>query len=151
MSNIVWSPGYKKDKELIERVQHRFTRLFSNLKNLPYEERLDKLGLWTLEERRNRADLIEVIKIFKGISAVPFDSMFERNLGRRTRGHSLKLKKHNCGIDVRSHFFSQRVVNRWNRPSSEVVQADSVNSFKNRLSKLRITRMGLLMDLPPGF
>ena len=29
-----------------------------------YDERFKKLGLWTLEERRNRADLIEVFKMF---------------------------------------------------------------------------------------
>ena len=38
--------------------------MFAELKSLPYEQRLDKLGLWTLEERRNRAaDLLEVFKL----------------------------------------------------------------------------------------
>ena len=54
-----WSPYYQEDKILLERIQNRFTRMFSELKFLPYEERLVKLRLWTLEERRNRADLIE--------------------------------------------------------------------------------------------
>jgi len=40
-------------------VQHRFTRLFPHLRMLPYEQLLNHLGLWTLEERRNRADLID--------------------------------------------------------------------------------------------
>ena len=59
----VWSPHYRKDKELLERVQHRFTRMFSHLRHLEYEERLNILGLWSLEERRNRADLLEVYKL----------------------------------------------------------------------------------------
>jgi len=50
----VWNPHYCKDKALLERVQHRFTRLFSDLNDLPYEDRLQRLGSWTLEERRNR-------------------------------------------------------------------------------------------------
>ena len=33
------------------------------LKQLPYDQRLEKLNLWTLEERRFRADLIEVYKL----------------------------------------------------------------------------------------
>ena len=53
---------YRKDKLLLEKVQHRFTRLFDNLKDLEYNERLRKLNLWTLEERRNCADLIELIQ-----------------------------------------------------------------------------------------
>ena len=31
-----WSPHYVKDKVLLERVQHRFTRLFENLRDLEY-------------------------------------------------------------------------------------------------------------------
>ena len=66
-----WSPHYKKDKELLERVQHRFTRFFKHLRKLEYTDRLRSLGMWSLEERRNRADLIEVFKMAKGISATP--------------------------------------------------------------------------------
>jgi len=66
-----WSPHYNKDKSLLERMQHRFTRLFTHLRKLPYEERLNHLGLWTLEEIRNRADLIEVFKMTKRLSATP--------------------------------------------------------------------------------
>ena len=36
------------------------------LKNMPYEQRLIQLHLWTLEERRVRADLIEVYKMMNG-------------------------------------------------------------------------------------
>jgi len=64
----VWSPYFKKDKNQIEMIQHRFTRLFPDLINKPYEDRLDVLGLCSLEERRIRADLIEVFKIIKGFS-----------------------------------------------------------------------------------
>jgi len=47
--------------------------MFPELKFLLYEERLVKLRLWTLEERRNRADLIEVFKLVKGLVNNPFD------------------------------------------------------------------------------
>ena len=58
-----WSPHYQKDEELPEKVQHRFTRMFRHLRQLDYCTRLDILGLWSLEERRNRADFIEVFSI----------------------------------------------------------------------------------------
>ena len=64
----VWSPHYTKDKNLLERVQHRFTRMIKDVRDKEYLDRLKELNLWTLEERRNRADLIELFKIYiKGL------------------------------------------------------------------------------------
>ena len=39
----VWNPHLNKDKFLLERVQHRFTRMFPDLRKLPYEQRLSHL------------------------------------------------------------------------------------------------------------
>jgi len=58
-----WSPHCLKDKELLERVQHRFTCMFKDLRQRNYGERLKSLNFWTLEERRNRQDLNEVFKM----------------------------------------------------------------------------------------
>jgi len=49
---------------------------------------------WSWEERRNRADVIEVFKIMRGFSSIPVDSFFEASKDSRTRGHTLKLVKH---------------------------------------------------------
>ena len=49
--------------EALERVQKRFTRMLPRLEGISYEERLEKLGLFSLERRRLRGDLIEVYKI----------------------------------------------------------------------------------------
>ena len=59
----VWSPHKRKHVNLIEGVQRRATKLVPELKNLPYEERLKKLGLTTLEDRRIRGDMIETYKM----------------------------------------------------------------------------------------
>ena len=55
-----WEPHYQKDKDRLQKVQHCFSRMLQGMKELEYPERLKRLGLWTLEERRNHADLIEV-------------------------------------------------------------------------------------------
>jgi len=116
------------------------------LRQLDYSTRLDILGLWSLEERRNRADLIEVFKIMRGFSSISVDAFFEVHKDGRTRGHTLKLAKHRSNKDLRHHFFSERVVNIWNQLDKDTVEALSLNSFKNRSAKLRRMRMGFFMD-----
>ena len=136
-----WSPHYVKDKDLLERVQHRFTRMIPGLAKKDYQSRLRILGIWSLEERRNRADIIEVFKIMKGLSAIPASSIFEVSTVVNTRGHSSKLVKHRCRTDLRKYFFSERVVDRWNKLDQRCIDALTVNSFKSQLDILRRTRM----------
>jgi len=61
---------YRKDIIKLERVQKRFTRMLPGLVGLSYKERLDRLGLFSLERRRFWGDLIEVYKITRGIDKV---------------------------------------------------------------------------------
>ena len=142
----VWSPHLSKDKFLLERVQHRFTRMFPDLRKLPYEQRLNHLHLWSLEEQRNRADLIEVFKMIKGISATSWSLFFSRVQDNTTRGHNWKLKKKHCRTDTRFYFFSQRTVNRWNSLSQKDTDATTLNSFKSRLERKRNQEMDFFKD-----
>ena len=141
-----WSPHYQKDKELLERVQHRITRLIPGMKSRSYENRLIELKLWTLEERRNRADVIELFKIYKGFSAIRFEEIFTKCKTERTRGHTAKLIKNRCNTDLRKFFFSERVVDRWNSMDQQCIEAKSINAFKNNLTRIRNTRMGFFYD-----
>ena len=61
------------------------------LKNLFSEKRLEHLGLWTLEERRNCADLLEVFKMYKGLSTIPSERLFALSTATNTRGHAAKI------------------------------------------------------------
>jgi len=141
-SSPAWSPHYRKDKHLLERVQHRFTLLFDDLKALECHERLQKVRLCSLEERRNWADLIELFKMVKGISSVPLQSFFQLADVRCTRGHRWKLVKEHSRCDARLYFFSVRVLNRWN----SLPQVNCVNCFKSQLDKMRNNQMDLCMD-----
>ena len=60
------SPKLQKDKMLLEKEQRRAIRMVKGLKKLPYETRLKKLGIYSLERRRLCGDLIETFKILTG-------------------------------------------------------------------------------------
>ena len=137
-----WTPHYAKDKKTLERIQHRFTKLIPGLQRLTYAERLEKLGLWTLEERRNRADLIEVFKMANNLSPIPLSSYFELNIDGRTRGHSLKLVKHRCKTEIRPHFFSERVINRLQYAGAGHGISEDSKRFQVKAGKRKIKEDG---------
>ena len=93
---------------MLEKIQHRYTKMIINMREKTYEEILKSLGLWTLEERRNRQDIIEVFKMYHGYSSVALQELVEidtNSKGRPTRGHLCKLKKVRCTRDTARYFF----------------------------------------------
>ena len=54
-----WCPYLSKDIEVMEKVQRRATKMVPELKNLQYEDRLQRLGILNLSARRLGGDLIE--------------------------------------------------------------------------------------------
>ena len=88
-----------KDIEVLEKVQHRATRMVPGLKRLPYEDRLRRLDIYSLTARRLRGDLIETYKLLHGYTNVDYRIFFQKHddhpncTDHNTRGHDWKLFK----------------------------------------------------------
>ena len=135
--NAVWHPMYKKDIDLLEKVQRRATRMVPGLANFSYEERLEAMDLPSLAYRRLRGDAIEVYKYLKGIYKVDSSRMLPQ-IGPKafeTRGHCLKIQKRYCRTKLRANFFGFRIVNMWNGLPDDVVLSPTLNSFKGRIDR----------------
>lgn len=130
-----WRPYLRKDIDKLEKVQRRATKMIQGYRNYSYPQRLQYTRLTTLEERRDRGDLIEVYKFISGINKVDYKKFFTISNNNRTRGHKYKLEKSRSRLDIRKNFFSQRIVNKWNALPEVVVDAKSVNSFKKHYDK----------------
>jgi len=86
-----------------------------------------------LYDRRLRGDLIEAYKIITDKEQVEKADFFDfSDTGYNLRGHCYKLATKRSHLEVRRNYFSQRVVGAWNLLPAHIVQASSVNAFKNR-------------------
>ena len=132
--NTVWYNGLRKCKDKIENVQRKLTKHIKGLRDTPYEDRLKIIKLPSMEYRQIRGDLIQVFKIAHNYyDPITTKSLFEFSDNQRLRGHNFKIIKQRANKSKYSHFFTNRIVNRWNKLPSSIVNASSINNFKNQL------------------
>ena len=68
-ASSVWNPHLEYDSKTLECVQRRLT-LTKESHHLPYEKRLEILGLTDLKPRRKREDFMQIYKIVHGLEKV---------------------------------------------------------------------------------
>ena len=148
-----WSPSLSNDKNILEDVQKRLTKIPMSLRFLKYEERLKKMGLTTLSERRMRGDLIEMFKVMRCNSQITWNRGPKLTITNNSntpagslRGHKLRLVRetfparlsndHAQAVRNRHNFFLNRVIPYWNKLPEHVVWAKSVDAFKKSLDEI---------------
>ena len=136
-ANPVWSPYELKDMTLIEKVQRHFTKQVQGMKDLNYSQRLASLNLPSLEYRRVRGDLIETYKILNNkYDPLTTSSLLTLSSTKfLSKSHDFKLYKSRSNHKYYQMFFTNRIISLWNGLPEHVINAKSLNCFKNNIDQ----------------
>ena len=125
---VIWSPWTAQDKHALEMEQRRCLGLANEDISLP-----------SLECRRNDPDLSETYKFLNDDYKLKSENVFQTNV-KNVRGHSKKLFKPQSNLDHHKYFYTQGVVEPWNKLPEEVVRAQTLSQFRTKYIESRAER-----------
>jgi len=139
-SSPVWSPYLLCNVERVESVQRYFTRRIPGCANLSYSVRLETLGLETLENRRIKFDLILYYKVLHGCIVINVSKSIRAHESHR--GHKSHLYHFYSRTNARKFFWSNRLVKHWNALDSNIINCQSVYTFRKSLKDVKFEGRG---------
>ena len=111
-------PLFKKDKELLEKVQQQAARMIRGLEHLPYEERRRYLGL---KKRSLRGNSVNAYKLKNDVKKVDGFRLFSVVPREKTRDSGNKLEPRDFHLNMRKNIFTLWVTKHWNKLPREVM------------------------------
>ena len=128
--SVVWSPYTKRNTDKLQRVQRRATKLILKSDD-PYDIRLKKLNLMSLEKRRSLADVTFLYKVLNGNTDIDISKIIdfhsEADRFSLRAKDSLTLKKKYARTNVLKYSFFHRITDQWNQLPLDIGVSDSVN------------------------
>ena len=143
---VVWNPYQSGNIRLLEQVQRRVTKASPSLSHLSYHDRLKTLNLPSLLYKRRRMDMIMMYKILNGLEGLPFDDLFSFHY-TITRTNAYKLYKQFSHLNCRKYFFSQRIIEDWNKLPKEIIESTNIWTFKSKLDVFWHSYRFMYLDL----
>ncbi len=129
------SPYLRRDIALVERLQRLATRMIKGMRELPYEDRLRRLNIFSLERRRLHGDLILAYNVFHCRLNLPQTEFFEASAARDLRGPALKLRHRRFRGDL---ILTYTIFHgRLNLPQAEFFEALAERNLRGPNFKLR--------------
>ena len=106
----VWNPPSMQDIKKLKSTQRAFTRYISGCQGLSYWDRLKKLGLMSLQRRRERYVILHLWKIWQGAVPNDLDIQFydHTRLGTRCKIPAIKRSSTTLPRSIYDHSFAVR-------------------------------------------
>ncbi|KAL5251660.1 hypothetical protein ACHWQZ_G017138 [Mnemiopsis leidyi] len=131
----VWNPHKVSDIQKIENVQRSFTKKISGCKELTYWDRLKKLGILSLQRRRERYSIVHVWKILNDLAPndLQFDFSIHQRLGVKASIPTINRK---AQLAVRTDYdktFRVHAAQLFNMLPCEIRSIKTLDAFKSGL------------------
>ena len=134
----IWSPHLLFQIQMIEKIQRNYRKRAFERCGIPftnYQDRLKKINLFSLADRRKFLDLIFMYKLINGHYATKLDAFFHyKSTPYSLRSHKLQVSvNQSFQLSQWSGSFFNRVPKLWNELPEKVVCSDSIINFKKLL------------------
>ena len=143
----VWDPFKIREIDTIEHVQRYFTSKFRHFKDFNYWERLEKLGIMSLQRRREKLTLLLVWKIkYGGVPNVINLNFVNTNTRSGTKALVRPMPRVNGSLlTLFENCFAVKAAKLWNKLPSNLQNTVSLHMFKQKLDLF----LNLFPDKPP--